>query len=85
MSDVDDVTKQAERSVPSLSMAVDRGCSLVNAHDQADTWLQVRISEPHYVANAEVLALGDPRRRAGFGRAVVLALRAALPGIQQRR
>ena len=53
MLDVIDVTEQVECGMPSLTMAVDRGCSLVSAHDQADPLLQVRISEPHFVANDE--------------------------------
>lgn len=51
---------------PGLTVAVERGRALVDAHDQADAVLQVLVGEAHAVSDTEVAAPGDLGRRCGL-------------------
>lgn len=67
MSDVNEMPEQFEGDAPLLTVAVERGGVLIDAHDQADAVLQVLVGAGHPVAHAEVGATGDLWWRSGPG------------------
>src|SRR5258706_8701157 len=57
------MSEQFEGDAPLLTIAVECGGVLIDAHDQADAVLQILVSEDHTVADAEVGTTGDLRWR----------------------
>src|SRR5438105_1454652 len=48
------MSEQFEGDAPLLTVAVERGGVLIDAHDQADAVLQILVGEGDFIANAEV-------------------------------
>ncbi len=83
------MSKQLEGDPPLLTVAVERGGVLIDAHDQAGAVPQVFVDERHPVADAEVGTIGDLwwrtwpgefgvyRRRSARTRASVISVRIA--------
>lgn len=79
------MSEEFEGDSPLLAIAVERGGVLVDAHDQADTVLEVLVDEGNAVADAEVGTTWDLRWRVWLVIWCELKCRVRTPAVRGRR